>query len=265
MSEQQGISANIPPEVGAAGPLAVARFLIGENQPAEAVPMLKDLVKREPDNAEAHQELAVALFKTIRYGPAVKAAQQALELDPSLSRPHGILAWVAMNKGRYDQAESELQAQLEALPADDLGHRASVYNQMSFLYFRQKRYEEAEKALGEAVALVPDRPIPRLNLALLHMRIKAWDQARSELEQILAMPDLLQEVAYTARLNLGHAYAHLGRYDDAREHFAQAAAVRRTILTTLYSALPLLARVPPVLLWGAIIVITLILLNLFRR
>jgi tetratricopeptide (TPR) repeat protein len=265
MPDKQGISANIPSEVAAAGPVEMARFLIKENQPAEAVPILNDLVKREPDNAEAYQELAVALFKTIRYGPAIKAARQALDLDPSLSRPHGILAWVAMNKGRYDEAESELQAQLEVLPSDDPGHRAAVYNQMGFLYFRQKRYREAEKALGEAVALVPDRPTPRLNLALLYMRLKSWDQARSELEQILAMPDLPKEVAFTAQLNLGHTYAHLSRYADAREQFAQAAAVRRTILTTLYSAVPWLARVPPTLLWGIIIVIVLILLNLFRR
>ncbi len=248
-----------------AGPLAAARALIEEGQVAEAVHLLEDLVRREPENAAAYQELAVALFKAVRYGAAGKAARRALELDPSLHRPHGILAWIALNKGRYPEAEQELHTQLAAVAGEDSGRRAAIHNQLAFLYFRQKRYQDAEKALEQAQSLAPDRPVPRLNLALLHLRLKKWGQAAAELEDLLSWPKLPPEVAHTARFNLGHLYARQGRYPEARAQFAQAVALRPNLLGRLYQAVPPLARVPPVVLGIVAVVLLSLILSLFRR
>lgn len=246
-------------------PLELARRYLQEGRLAEAVDLLRGMVQREPDHALAHQELAVALFKMARRRPAVEAAQRALELDPSLHRPHGILAWVALGRRRYEEAERELQAQLAALPEEDRGHRAAVHNQMGYLFFRQDRHQDAEEALSRALALVPDRPVPRLNLALLHVRMKERDRARSELEQLLTSPELPEEVAYTARFNLGHLYARQGRYAEARGQFAQAVAVHRTTLGTLYHLLPFLARIPVPLLTAIVVIIIVIVWNIFLR
>lgn len=252
-------------EQNVSGPLAEAVEHLRRGRPAQAVQVLEALVEREPDNAAAHQELAVAQFKLVRFGPAAKAARRALELDPSLHRPHGILAWVALNKGRYEQAQAELQAQLEALPAEEPGQRAAVHNQMGFLYFRQKRYEEAERALGQVLALVPERAAPRLNLAMVHLRLKRWDAAEEELEQLLALPEVPENAAHTAHFNLGHLYARRGRYKLTREQFARALEIRRSLPAYIYRAIPVLARLPISVLAVVGLILLLVVWNVLIR
>ncbi|MBN1485410.1 MAG: tetratricopeptide repeat protein [Chloroflexia bacterium] len=215
-----------------------------EGRPAEAVETLEALVEREPENAAAYQELAAAQFKLLRFKPAAAAAQRALELDPSLHRPHGILAWIALNRRRYDEAEAALRAQLGALPQDEPGHRAAVHNQLGFLYFRRRRYDEAKAALGRALQLVPERAVPRFNLAMLYLRTRQRGAAQEELERLLALPELPDRVAHAAHFNLGHLYARQGRYGTTRRHFAQALQHRPSVEGYVYRALPWLARLP---------------------
>ena len=250
---------------GPAGSLAEAQEQLEAGRPVEAARILESLVQREPGNAAAHQELATALVRLSRHGAAVQAARRALELDLSLARPHGVLAWVAMNRGRHQEAEAELRAQLQALPAGGLSRRAAAHNQLGLLYFRQRRYPDAEQALQQALALEPERSIPRWNLALLYLQTRRREEAQRELERLLTLPEMSPEVAHTARFNLGHLYACQGRYADAREQFAQALTVHPTFLGRFYRTVPFLARFSLRILIVALLLILLLAWNLFLR
>lgn len=245
--------------------LAAAREALEAGRTAEGARLLEALLEEEPENAEAHQELATAWVRLARYGAAVQEARRALSLDPSLARPHGILAWVAMNQGRYAEAEAELQAQLEALPGEDLAARAAVYNQIGFLHYRRGRHAEAEEALRQALSLDPERPIPLLNLALLALQQRRRSEAQELLERLLQRTALPPEVEHPACFNLGHLYARSGRYADARAQFARALRVRPTFLGRLYRAFPWLARFSVTTLLLVLLILFLLFWNLFLR
>ncbi|MGC8875131.1 MAG: tetratricopeptide repeat protein [Chloroflexia bacterium] len=245
--------------------LAAAREALEAGRTGEGTRLLEELLQQEPDNAEAHQELATAWVRLARYGAAVQEARRALFLDPTLARPHGILAWVAMNQGRYAEAELELQAQLEALAVEDLAARAAVYNQLGFLRYRQGRHAEAEDALRRALELDPERPIPLLNLALLALQQRRRDEAQDMLERLLRQTDLPPEVEHPACFNLGHLYARRGRYAEARAQFARALQLRPTFLGRLYHALPWLARFSVTTLLVVVLILFLLFWNLFLR
>ncbi len=257
--------AEVPMSEIPADPLAEARAHLEAGRPQEALRLLEPLVEREPTNALAYQELARALAEASRPGPAVRAARRALELDPSLARPHGVLAWVAVSQGRYEEALTEHRAHLEALPEEEGERRAAIYNNMATCFFRMRRPEEARSALQQALALAPERPTYRYNLAMLLLHLRHPGEAQVELERLLTLPDVPPEIALMARFNLGHLYAHQGRYGEARQQFLRAQEVRKTFPGWLYSRLPFLARFPPYLLWIILIAIILLLWNFFLR
>lgn len=239
--------------------LVAARAHLKAGRKAQALSLLKSLVAREPENAAVFEELAVAAFSSARYPLAADSARRALALDPSLHRPHGVLAWIAVNQGLFDEAEGELRAQLEAVPAENLGLRAALHNQIGNLLFRQKRYAEAEASLHEATTLAPDRAAPLLNLAIVYRNAQKMKQAQASLEDLLALPDIPEAVAHKAHLNLGHVHASQGRYTAARRHFGQALILRKSLLGYLFWAVPWLARFQPFTLVLAFLIVLLVL------
>lgn len=244
------------PQRSSPDPLAEARRLLHEQKkPAEALRLLEALLKQQPQNAPALAEQAAALADLSCPGPAAQAARRALEIDPSLDLPHAVLAAVAVRQGRLDLAESELRARLRALPADDVARRAAVFNQLGVLHYRCRRFSEAQEALGQALALTPDAPLLRYNLAMLHRRARRWEAAAAELERVLAAAEAPQDLAYLARVNLGHLHARAGRYSAARDQFSAALRLRRSALAWFYRAVPFLARFSPLSLLIVLLVI----------
>ncbi len=257
--------ADMPMSEVPADPLAEARAHLEAGRPQEALRLLEVLVEREPTNALAYQELARALAETSRRGPAARAARRALELDPTLARPHGVLAWIAVTQGRYEEALAEHRAQLEALPEEERERRAAVYNNMATCLFRMKRPQEALSALRQALALDSERPTYRYNLAMLLLHLRQAEEAQVELERLLSLPEVPPEIALMARFNLGHLYARQGRYGEARQQFLRAQEVRKTFPGWLYSRLPFLARFPAYLLLIILMAIALLFWNFFLR
>jgi hypothetical protein len=71
------------------------------------------------------------------------------------------------------------------------------------------------------------------------------------------------DVAYLARVNLGHLYARQSRYGEARAQFVEAFKLRRSFFAWLYRTIPFLARFRPTTLLIVVLVIVLIVWNLF--
>jgi len=249
--------------------MAQAQAFLQARRPAAAVRLLEGLVEREPHNALAHQELAVALAAAARYTPAVQAARRALELEPALARPHSVLAWIALNTDRFDEAEAEYRSCLAAIPETERAERAAVYNKLAMVDFRREAYRPAADTLMRALELDPQNAAYHFNLAMLYRQVGQARDCQAQLERTLALPEVPETIAHTARFNLGHLYARQGRYQQAREQFAQALALRRTFLGRLFQRLPFLARfeLPALAMYLAlaIVVLTAVLLVILWR
>src|SRR4029077_6571162 len=91
-----------------------------------------EAIKKDPTFAPAYVGLAGAYnnLGTIFVGDppeqtrpkVVSAARKALELDPDLAEPHGLLADIYQRRWQWSDAEVEYKLALELKPNDALAH-----------------------------------------------------------------------------------------------------------------------------------------------
>ncbi len=71
----------------------------------EAVRLLEEAVKADPEFMEAYNSLGNRLLQLKRLPAAVQAFQKAIEIDPADSKPYSNLAITQMHLGQYVEAE----------------------------------------------------------------------------------------------------------------------------------------------------------------
>ncbi|HUO05721.1 MAG TPA: tetratricopeptide repeat protein [Candidatus Binataceae bacterium] len=93
----------------------------GDNQAAEQ--KLREVLKRDPDNAEALSVLGTVLSAEHRYDDALAAVQRAAQLSPDKPMLHYLVALALYQMGRNSEARGECAIALAAEP-DDYNARA---------------------------------------------------------------------------------------------------------------------------------------------
>jgi tetratricopeptide (TPR) repeat protein len=88
------------------------------SEPRAAAACLKRLTQIEPDNADAWQNLAVALFVRERYDEGVVASKEALRCDPTHTMTMFNLALALERLRRYDEALEWIRKALAVEPGD---------------------------------------------------------------------------------------------------------------------------------------------------
>jgi peptidoglycan/xylan/chitin deacetylase (PgdA/CDA1 family) len=120
-----------------------------------------------------------------------------------------ILAEAAKPAG--NPAASPTGAQIAAAPK----MRAYDLDRLAREYFREKKYDEASKALEKAVSLKPNDPVLMNNLGFIYYEMGRYGDSVAYLEKTLAADPKRKE----AQGNIGYAYLKLGRRADAKSHF----------------------------------------------
>ena len=102
------------------------------------------------------------------------AARRALELDPSLARPHAVLGGNEMNYDwDFSGGEAEYKKAFELDPNDATAHHWYA-NDISYLGGRE---QEAIAEANRAYQLEPLLPITTVVVGLVHMSVRQYDQA----------------------------------------------------------------------------------------
>lgn len=149
---------------------------------ARAERLARRAVAADSNGAEGHFALAAAVGRAsltmgkkerIRRARVIRdEARRTLELDPRHDGAYHIL-------GRWNAEIMRLSGLSRFLAKNLLG--AGVFSQAS--------WEEAVSDMERAVALDPGRLYHRLELAEIYVDRKRYDDARSELAQLAALPD----------------------------------------------------------------------------
>ncbi|MFT5234298.1 MAG: alpha-L-glutamate ligase-like protein [Candidatus Krumholzibacteriia bacterium] len=95
------------------------RLLMGDKENKEAIALIKDLLQRDPDNAEAQFVLGEANFALGKSQIAERELRLALTLDPSRRDIRYKLAQVLMKRRNYDDAVAEWQILLTLDSSDE--------------------------------------------------------------------------------------------------------------------------------------------------
>jgi adenylate cyclase len=128
----------------------------------------------------------VALFHG-EHLAAAEAAHQATELDPNYADAYGLLAWVLLYGGRADVAVEALHQALRLNPLSSASFEAVAGE----INFATGRYDEAVACFRNALERNPTHSRARLWLAVSLAQTGQMDDARWELDELLAInPDL---------------------------------------------------------------------------
>ncbi|MBM3485984.1 MAG: tetratricopeptide repeat protein [Alphaproteobacteria bacterium] len=177
--------------------LAAARDLHKAGDIAEAARRYRALADADPDNAELCHLLAVVAVQEGRYDDAIDGFSRAIERDPSIAKFHGNLAVAYLATGRLERALAHAERAV-ALDAGEPGYR----NTQGTILRSLGRTEEAVAALRAAVARAPDDAEALNNLAATLFTDGAVDEALAIAEGLVRRLPASPEMRNTYALAL---------------------------------------------------------------
>jgi len=199
---------------GPAGPLAEAERALDEGRAADAAEIYRQLAAEHPDDARLQALLGRALSLSDRYGEAAEALERAVAGGADDLRTLLFLGSALWESGRPEEADPVLER--AAAASRGTGAEFLAHHQLGRLRLWAGRPEAALPALERAVALRPDAPTPRLDLA------RALDGAGRTEEAVAAYRAVLERApdSHHARWGLAQALLRLGRRDEAAVELA---------------------------------------------
>ena len=230
--------------------LQEAAQLVQEGSINRAVPILEDLVKRSPLNAEAHLMLGSALSAIPRRNEAVESLLRALELrpnhaptcntagmalarlgendaaysvferavrlDPNIAQPHLHLALILAGRKEFEPAAEHIAKALEL--EKNSGQQAYLHFLQGKLYNAREASEEAAREFERSIELDPANAETYLALGVTRKKLLQEDKAYPLLQKAVQLnPD-----HPIARYQLALESLRRNRASDAVTHLLEA-------------------------------------------
>jgi len=172
--------------------------LLGLGKTDEAIVSIKEAIRLEPDNGQAHQGLARALWvgKGL-FTEAIPEFERAIELNPEAGYSYLQLSMLLAWEGQYDRAEEICRRAVELQEQYISGNAGlqivGAHSRLGYVHYLRGNYEEALRAYEREMAFV-----------------SSGDHALRERTQI------------ELNAKVGTVYHRQGRADDAARHFERA-------------------------------------------
>jgi tetratricopeptide (TPR) repeat protein len=176
----------------------LAQAYLADGATTNALPLLEDLVQRQPDDADALVWLGSLLAARERYAEAEPLFDRAQRAAPQSAQPFVARGQMETARGRTNEAAAAYRAALEKDPRQV----AALNNLALLLADDPARGDEALAMAGMAWQFAPDNPLVADTLGWLVLRVRKEPQRAAAL--------------------LGYAVRKLPRSPDTRYHLAAA-------------------------------------------
>jgi len=224
----------------------LARAFIDGRRYRDALPLLKELVKKWPDDVRFSQYLAQcylamrrraeakAILEQLISNPPRPAAKDEPEVPKSESEARGEMPkphpWADLLMGIIQFEEENMEGALASLlQAERSDPRLpDLHLRIGDVYLRQKRVDDAGRAFQRALEIDGDSPAAHLGLAIVHLRKRRNEQAAGQALHAVGLQHFLPK----GHFYLGVALARLGH----RERAALAFETSLTMLPGLMAA-----------------------------
>lgn len=165
-----------------------ASTALGEGKPQQALAILDQLVARYPMKGAIHALRAEAMRMTGDLAGAFEEARVAVGLDPNSIIGHQALADAAWGTDRLSQAQASYERILEL--ELDQGRLAQAWVRYALFMAYERAPRVAEKAVMKAIDAAPNQPDAWAALGMAQFRDKRADEAERALNQALQLdPD----------------------------------------------------------------------------
>jgi len=127
---------------------------------------LSKAVQVAPDDADSHNNLAIALREQGKLKEAIASLRECIRLAPEFAEGHNNLGTVLRNQGRLPEAEESVRQALRLKP-----NYADAYYNLGMSLFGQRRLDEARECYEQALCLKPDFTSAQIAIVkLLHAK-----------------------------------------------------------------------------------------------
>ena len=226
----------------------LARAYLDGRRYRDALPLLKELVKKWPDEVRFSQYLAQcylamrsraeakAILEQLISNPPKPAPKAEAEAEVPKSEAEALpetpkqRPWADLLMGIIHFEEGNMNEALASLlKAERSDSRLpDLHLRIGDVYLRQKRVDDAERAFERALEIDGDSPAAHLGLAMVHLRKRRNEQAAEQALHAVG----LQHFLPLGHFYLGVALARLGH----RERAALAFETSLTMLPGLMAA-----------------------------
>jgi tetratricopeptide (TPR) repeat protein len=155
---------------------------------------------------QAYQYLAMSHLQLEDPEGAIKAYQQAIQLDPTRDDSHVSLGNLYYAQSRYDEARSEYAEAVRINPSNP--NRYSLGQ----AYLELGRYEDATAQFSEIIRTSPQQAGGYLGMGMTYSRQKRFADAIQQFKEAVDRDPGLSE-GYS---EMGYAYADMGDMDSAQ-------------------------------------------------
>ena len=187
-----------------------------EPEMRRALELFREAVATDPLYAPAYSGIAdaSALLASWQFASAkenfpqaAKAAERALELDPSLADAHASLGFVKLNwEWDWEGAMRELRTAIALNPSHETAHRW-----LSAFLAGIGRDDEAVPIAQRAIELDPISVLPRMNLGIVAVLAWRFEDAEVEFRRVIEKdPDFVRAYAF-----LACSLSFMNRHDEA--------------------------------------------------
>ena len=190
----------------------------------EAAASYNQAIALKPDYAKAHNNLGIALEALGKVKEAEASFKLAIASEPDYAEAHNNLGVALQELGRAREAAGSFNQAIALEPA-----YAEAHNNLGVTLEALGKFKEAEDSYNRAIAFKPDYAKAHRNVTL----IKKFD---SQDEQFLKMLELYHGDSMSdeerCHINFGLAkvYEDLGGFERAFTHYAEGNELRKKLL-----------------------------------
>lgn len=138
--------------------LKQAKKTLESGQYEQAETHLREIVKQQPESAEAYFNLGLSLHLQMELDEAIKTYQQAIQLDPKYDQPYTNMGLALIEGNQLEEAMTAFQQVLslpERIETPASIHTLAHYN-LAIILKRQGHLAAAIKEVEAALAITPD-------------------------------------------------------------------------------------------------------------
>ncbi len=151
----------------------------------EAVDAARQAVALDPMDATAHSVGWLGPLLEQRHADAIASCRRAVELNPNLAMAHGMLALTLGIVGHYDEAAASLEMARRLSPLDP---ELPLYQTgVGMGAFAAGRFDDVLRLADKATAINPDIPAPYRQRAAAFALLDRPNEAKRELDRLLAL------------------------------------------------------------------------------
>ncbi|HEY2585623.1 MAG TPA: GNAT family N-acetyltransferase [Tepidisphaeraceae bacterium] len=205
--------------------LMAAVRALGEGQLGRAEALCREVLAREPRQADALHLLGLIAHQAGHREPAVELLQQAANLRPNSHEVHRNLGLALMTIGRLDEAIEALRRSIAVRPL------AATYTNLGIALAAKGQAEAAIAAHRQCIAIQPDYAEGHYNLGNALLEKGRLDEAIGAHRRAIALNPRYHE----AFANLANAMKFKGQLDEAIDLYHQAIALRPGAAESYYN------------------------------